>query len=429
MFITIPTAIFLAVSGVLFFFRQPMNTGTASPGKSPEPTPELAVQDTTPVISLIDSLEALPDSLNPFIQQVDLDEPTERALAVQQCGTCHQRAYQNWKDGPHANSFKSMRKLYETATDTSIGYFPKAYGNWLHQNMSICFQCHTSQNLFETNFKGVELVADQHLINDSLFPDLHKFAKPRTDPRTFSTGTDCFTCHYNGERIITGPDFKPDPTKAEMPGYCNPLPTPFFTTNTNCYSCHHFSVETMEENIARGLEVPEKSCIRCHQNYDEQGNRTHYDEWRFADHKRHPVHAPKGGLFETIDINVTKGEPTRLTLDWYNAASPHALSECGEIVLEVLVRDQRGHQVLKEDIRLNRKAEHDPDLRTQLDGGDPPGEFGHAFDPCDAPLREEFTLEGEGIRSGRIYLTAIDKAQYWGDDRIGVKIYRKEIAF
>ena len=42
-------------------------------------------------------------------------------------------------------------------------------------------------------------------------------------------------------------------------------------------------------------------------------------------------------------------------------------------------------------------------------------------------LRAPNTVFTPGVTE--IMLTAIDKAQYWGDDRIGVEIYKKEIAF
>jgi hypothetical protein len=431
-FVTIPAVIFLVVAAALFLLRKPLPKSAVPhsmqitvPQDSQPETPE----PTVPRISFLDSLLQLPDSLNVFVKPINQMERTERVKAVEQCGSCHKQEYKNWSDGPHANAYKSMRSLYETAIDSVQGYFPKGYGKWLQKSLVVCYQCHATENLFETNFKGVELVQDPRLINDSLFPELHGYARPRTDPKTFSTGVDCFTCHYNGERVITGPDFKPDPKKAAMPGYCNPLPTPFFTTNTNCYTCHHFSDQTLEANLEKGMEFKETNCIRCHQTYDDKGKGTHYYEWRFADHKKHPVAHPKGGLFEAIQIKVTPGEPSRLTFDWANKVAPHALSECGEVVLEILVKDQSGRQVLKKDVRLNRKMAHDTILVTQLEGEGAPGIAGYSFDASDPPIREEFVLEGKGIRSGKIYLTAIDKAQYWADDRVGVRVFKKTISF
>jgi hypothetical protein len=419
-FITVPALIFLLAAGTLLFLREPTRRHLP-----PAPTHDPVHVDTL----VADTLVVLPDSLNPFIQMVALDAVTDRVKANQQCGTCHQKEYQNWSDGPHANAYKSMRKLYETASDTVANLFPRAYGKWIHQNMSVCFQCHATQNLYESNFKGVEHLLDLSKINDTLFPELHKMGKPRTDPLTFTTGIDCYTCHYNGERVITGPNFKADPTKMQMAGYCNPLPTPFFTTNTNCVTCHTFAHETLEANLERGLQFEETNCIRCHQEYDAHGKGTHFEDWRFADRKRHPEKHAKGGLFESMKVKVVLGAPAYLIVDWANTVSPHGLTECGEVVLEVLVRDQNGRSVLQEDIRLNRKAQHDTHLRKQLFGEEPPGIVGHPFDPSDPPIHEEFKLLGKNIQGGKIFLTAIDKAQYWGDDRIGEQIYKKEIAF
>ncbi len=422
-FFTVPTLLFLLTAMALLVFRKP------PPARQIVPKAR-AIADTLPIQApRTDTVAVLPDSLNPFIKMVDLDEVTERVLAVKQCGNCHQREYQNWSDGPHAYAYRGVRKLYEEASDSTKGLFPPAYGKWIHQNLSICFQCHVTENLYETNFKGIESVADLAQINDSTFPELHEMGHPRTDPLTFTTGIDCYTCHYNGERIITGPDFKQDPKKKQMPGYCNPLPTAFFTTNSNCVTCHKFAHETLEANLSKGMKFEETNCIKCHMEFDAHGNGTHFEDWRFADRKRHPSKHAKGGLFESLKFKVEKGTQSRLTVDWHNAISPHGLTECGEVVLEIVVKDQNGKNVLKEDIRLNRKAQHDEHLRKQLFGAEPPGIVGFPFDPSDPPIREIFELKGNNIRSGRIYLTALDKAQYWGDDKIGVKIYRKEIAF
>lgn len=420
-FIGIPALLFLVAAGALVFLRKP----PVSPAFQHPPIHWDTLAADTPV----DTFAPLPDAQNPFIQRVSLDEETERVKAVKQCGSCHQQAYQNWSDGPHAHSYRSMRKLYESAQDSIVGYFPRSYGKWIHQNMRVCFQCHATENLYETNFKGVELEADLGRVNDTVFPNLHQMGKPRTDPKTFTTGVDCFTCHYNGERVITGASFKPDPAKTQMPGYCNPLPTPFFTTNTNCVTCHHFAASTQQANLDRGMHFEETNCIRCHQAYDSKGKGTHFYQWRFADHRRHPESHAKGGLFESLRVHVEKGESSRLTLDWANTISPHGLTECGEVVLEIVVQDQGGKQVLKESIRLNRKAVHDTILREQLLGEEPPGVVGYPFDPSDPPIHEVFTLKGKDIRSGRILLTAIDKGQYWGDDRIGVEVYKRTIRF
>lgn len=421
-FIIVPALIFLVAAIALLFFRKPSPSPVVG---SIAPMTDTLQVDT----HSLDIVAIIPDSLNPFIKMVALDEVTDRVKAVQQCGTCHQQEYQSWSDGPHAYSYRSMRKLYETASDSTAGLFPKAYGNWIHLNMNICFQCHATENLYETNFKGVEYAQSASQINDSTFPDLHKMGKPRTDPLTFTTGIDCYTCHYNGERVITGPNFKADPSKTQMPGYCNPLSTPFFTTNTNCVTCHTFAHETQEANLAKGLKFEETNCIRCHQEYDAHGKGTHFDDWRFADRKRHPTPHAKGGLFESLKIKVVPGTPAHLTVDWANTVSPHGLTECGEVVLQIVVRDAAGRQVLQKEIRLNRKAQHDEHLRKQLMGEEPPGTVGYPFDPSDPPIHEVYELAGKNIRSGKILLSAIDKAQYWGDDRIGVQVYQKEITF
>lgn len=427
-FITVPATVFLIVAAALLFLRQPIPKGGPLP-KQVQPDTLPMLDTLPPAMTWQDSIMQLPDSLNPFTQLVDLKDQTERVLAVKQCGTCHEREYRNWSDGPHAHAYRGMRNLYDQALDSVHGYFPKTYSKWISKNMHVCFQCHATENLYETNFKGIEYETEASAINQTKYPDLMQMGRPRMDPRTFTTGVDCYTCHYNGERIITTEKFKPDPSKEQMPGYCNPLPTPFFSVNTNCVTCHQFAHHTMEANEKKGMTFAETNCLKCHMEYDDEGRATHFMQWRFADHKRHPEPSPKGGLFDALKFTVERGDQAQLVVDWANTISPHGLTECGEVVLDIDVYDQRGRQILDEEIRLNRKSAHDTILREQLLGEEPPGVVGYHFDPSDPPILEIFPLQGKDIRSGHIQLTAIDKGQYWGDDRIGIQVYKKRIAF
>lgn len=388
--------------------------------KRPLPQAETTVEVTAEVA---DAVPPQPED-DPafFLQEIDLDAPTERALAVQECGTCHPDVYANWKDGPHGNAYHEMRKGYDQIQDEDL--HPREYARWLTENFRICYSCHASKNIYETHYPGIENQADVLEINHYNYPKLFALAEPRTDPETWSTGVDCFTCHYNGERILTGPNFKADPQKAAMEGYCDPLPSPFFNSNTSCRSCHAIHVDHLMNFTGNGLvselETNETNCIKCHQEYDSHGKGTHYFYWRHDDPEKHPRKEVKGGIFEALKLKVRSGKT--LVVDWSNTLYPHNFSECGEILVLLTVHDAVGDSIFGVDIRLNRKEYHDPMLREHMFGAEPTGSPGYSFNPGQAPLHKEFDLPYP-IQRGTVSIRAYDKIQYWAKDEAGALIY------
>lgn len=407
---------FLVALVMLFFWRADYKNRQRA--AAAQAATELQIQEDQP--------DALPlDSTMFQIAKLDLSVPTERSKAVEDCGSCHAQAYENWKAGPHAASFAKLKESQQLIAHS--GHFPEAYSNWIEGNISICMSCHASKNIFETRLKGTELQENVHVISQRNFPELNEMAEPRESPDTWSTGTDCFTCHYNGERIVTRGDFEPQSAGQDMP--CHPLASPFFTTNTACTSCHGIHVDHLMRFVGNGgpkmeLASTETNCISCHQEYDAKGKGTHYFFWRHDDPTRHLRKKVKGGIFDALKTRITsKAGASLLQVDWANTLYPHNFSECGEVVVYLEVLDRENTPVFATDVRLNRKAYHDPDLREQMDGQEPTGSMGYDFAPDSAPLHLEFELPKADYNGGRIKLRAIDKGQYWADDAIGEEIY------
>ena len=362
-----------------------------------------------------------------FLERVDLEDTTERVLAVLECAGCHPQEYENWKDGPHAASYEKLMDSWDLIEHS--GYFPETFTDWTRENINVCFSCHASENVFETTYAGVEAESDVNNISYLNYPQLFQMATPRKEKHTWSTGTDCFTCHYNGERIITGPDFEPSDDHSEMEGYCNPMPSAFFTSNSNCNACHAIQVDHTMRFFGNGqpakLVNNESNCLSCHQEYDSRGKGTHYFYWRHDDLKKHPRKKVKGGMFEALKTKIVKGKQSEpiLVVDWANNIYPHNFSECGEIAVFITVKNAFDNVLFETDVRLNRKAFHDDILRDQMEGEEPTGKMGYAFNPGADPLHLELPLGVPKIGSGRIELRAIDKGQYWADDAIGHEIW------
>lgn len=360
-----------------------------------------------------------------YLERVNLNDTTERMLAVLECAGCHQEVYENWKAGPHAASYEKLMDSWDIMENSD--YYPEAYTKWVSQNIQICFSCHASENVFETNFAGIEDEPDLNNISYRHFAGLYQMSSPRQDRETWSTGTDCFTCHYNGEQVITGPDFKPSSDHSDMAGYCNPKPSIFFTSNLNCNSCHSIHVDHTMRFFGNGepakLQSNESSCLSCHQEYDRQGKGTHYFFWRHDDLKKHPRKEIKGGIFEQLKTKVVRGTEPKLVIDWKNDLYPHSFSECGEVAVFIKVKTVFDNLLFETDVRLNRKTIHDKELQKQMEGEDPPGKVGYTFNPGAEPLHLELPLGVPKIGSGRIEMMAIDKGQYWADDAIGDTIW------
>jgi|GEM_PF-5908100 len=401
----------LALVGLTFFRAWQVN---------PKPQPTATYQvliDSTLVIPVEDSIQ--------YTHPINLGDTTERLLAVLECASCHPAAYEGWREGPHAASYVKLIESYQIIQES--GHYPKEYAEWTKSNLEVCFSCHASQNVFETRLSGIDSVEDQNRISHHSFPEYMKMALPRPERNSWSTGTDCFTCHYNGDRIITRADFKPSEEAKMMEGYCDPMPTSFFNSNYNCVSCHSMQVESTMRFIGSGLANPLKdkrtNCLSCHQEYDSKGKSSHYFYWRHDDPEKHKRSKIKGGIFQDLKTSISRKDDPTLIIEWANLRYPHNFSECGEIAVFIQVKDVKGNPQLATEVRLNRKEFHDPTLREQMNGVDPPGVLGYPFNPGTQPLLKKVKLPEQSLRSGTIELVAIDKGQYWANDAIGDTIW------
>jgi|CXWL01.1.fsa_nt_gi hypothetical protein len=351
---------------------------------------------------------------------VDRSHYVETALSrpqqVEKCGSCHAQAFENWKKGPHANSYKMLR-AHDAYIDSSNN-FPPSYNAFVEANMEpICASCHTGQNIFETNFDGVDHQAPVNLIAREKFPRSIEQAYTRdlkSEPDT-ATGVDCLTCHVLGERVVTNADSK----VSDDSGL---LKSKLFSDNASCFSCHHHQVSTMKELVAAKALDQEKSCVQCHQEYDADGKGTHYLYWRNdPKDKKRPARLQ---IFESVGLEETAvgGRPS-LKVSWTNTGTPHGYSECGEARSVVTALLKNGKTKVLAELLLNRKNFFDAieKMPPHFKAGQNGDEFVYMHG------REPVVAAVDPRQVDRVLLTGWVKPQYWSHEKEFVQVYERRI--
>lgn len=355
---------------------------------------------------------------------------SEREVKVLECAGCHQEVYDNWKAGPHAYAHTSMVVHADEAKDPHK--YPVEYANFVGQAYMGCLSCHTTQNLYETNFKGLEHENDESKYTADFFPKIHKMGIPRKDTLSLVTGIDCLTCHASGDRVVTTADFVPSGKGKNLSNYCDPIPSKFFSTNTNCVTCHRGEVTTLQPDFHTLPIANNGNCVSCHQEYNADGKGTHYYYWRHDDPKVKKRPGIAGGLFDNLAVDIeTENKEKVLSVRWENKCSPHNYGDCGEVIVDIEILNENKDIVFATESRVNNKAHHDSlVLKPKAFHDKPvPGVVGYTFKPGEAALEKKYPLKDVEITSGTIRLTGKHKSQYWGADKDANIIYQKEQAF
>lgn len=294
------------------------------------------------------SLSTCRSSKKVVIKDHYIDSNDTRIVQVEKCGSCHKDVYENWKMDGHSNAYLSLENFYEHVEVSK--HFPEGYSGYLKEsNEMICITCHTGQNLFETNFKGVNHKLSPHSIVRDSMPKVFEQALGRevNNRNELLTGVDCLTCHVQGDQVVS--NF--NSTYGEENGV---IKSRFFSSNQNCYSCHHHQVSTMNDLIVKKQIPYEISCINCHQEYDSENKGTHYFYWRNDhDSKKRP---DRLNIFDCVNINILKGSNrTEMIFEWTNKIMPHGFSECGEAKCVVIAFYKGGNSKVLVQQYLNRK--------------------------------------------------------------------------
>lgn len=343
------------------------------------------------------------------------DSTLTRSEQIKKCGTCHKDVYESWKIGPHANAYKTLG-IHLGLTDTSKN-FPKEYHGYVSAMMGkVCTSCHTGQNIFETNFKGIHHNENPQLVKKNDFPMAFKQALSRDVGNKFElmTGVDCITCHSQNGKIIT----KFSSNVAYTLGL---IRSRFFSDNMSCYSCHHHQVETMKQLVNEKKIASEISCVNCHQEYTNKGKGTHYFYWRNdSARKVRPKHL---NIFDCVKLTVENKKMLRFS--WTNTIMPHGFSECGDAkcIIIIVYKDGKSKRVIEQVINrkdfFDERKEFPPHFHT--------GKNGNHFEYKN-PILKEVKLQNE-LQIDYFIVLGLVKPQYWSKDKEFKEVYKIRVPF
>ena len=317
-----------------------------------------------------------------------------RQAQVMVCASCHQREYENEMRGPHARSHKGVEELKAYVNNKQ--YDCDFYKNHVNEiSETACLSCHSPSNMFETMFK------------ENGKPYTGKLPIARKDKKSFSTGVDCMTCHYDGKNVL-----KTSSTSESTKG-CTPKFNAKLATNDGCKPCH-FSNWVSDTKTYFGNVSNEVSCLSCHQQYDKNGKPTHYIYNRFSSPDSTFANL-LAKFFTPKDIAVT---PAGVKVIWQNNVMPHNISEGPENIIVISAYTSNNKLAATGKIYLNKKAVHDEAMLGVFNNQRLPGVIGYT------PIYNETTIDTvfkfkEGManqKKYRIEIKGLNKGQYWFND-------------
>jgi hypothetical protein len=350
-----------------------------------------------------------------------LYEGFSRSEILNKCATCHPHEHENEKMGPHAYAYTALMQHKKEVNDPA--FHEKPYSDFVNKSLnSMCVNCHASKNLFEENYKGLEQVANLDSIA-SFHPNVYNNPSARTDSTTWATGVDCITCHYAGTHVVAGSSFVELPENRKMKDYCFPVGSKFLNSDLLCASCHTDPCKNLKEFVQAKLITPKTTCNTCHQEY-KNGNGTHYYYWRH-DAIQNKSTLYNEALFSGLSATLEKD---RVAIVWVNNNIPHEISKCREYVTTIEIKDANGKKYTGKTIHLNRKKDHSVDMAEHFVGYCLPGISGHEFTPFTDTIRENISIP-KGIKLPlTITVSALNKAQYWVSDSLGIPMTVKTIS-
>lgn len=338
----------------------------------------------------------------------------QRQSKLQECASCHADVHREESVGAHSQSYSRLLE-HKAMADTSR-FFPKGYNKYVDDNFkNLCVPCHTGENLFETNYLGLDTISDMRLVTKQRFPTAWNMPVTREDSSSWITGVDCLTCHQKGNQVITREGFK---RNLNVKAPCNPVASKFFSSNENCVSCHMVIYEGMVGNVNDNGITKDMSCNSCHMEKDADGQSTHYYYWRHDAEGKEKYKLVKGA-FEGITIRKT--ERATYAVTWNNQCSPHRYSECAEIIGEFTFLSKDGTVCGKFTKRLNNKQIHDPFIESYFVDDSWWGEQGCPFSPMENNYEEYVKISCD--EAFKVKIEGYSKPQYWISDQLAEKVY------
>jgi hypothetical protein len=333
----------------------------------------------------------------------------ERSEQIKRCASCHQQIFDNEQSGPHAAAYERLtqHKAFVNHPSYDCDFYTRHVNE---KYASDCMRCHASENLFETLFKN-------HRQTDSLQAVLLQFKNPPLQGRAAGnqlTGVDCFTCHFDGDGMLSArPKYKQG-----SEAVCNPKFSPFFQQiNITCYPCHTDEYRSLTDNFAL-LKISPPSCNSCHLETEADGKGTHYHYWT-------PGKAGKGNRPMQMlvnDFHLLQHPPKgHMGVVWKNQSLPHLPGLCPELILRLQFLDKNQQIIATHELRVNRKAEYDT-LMYEYFGKKWLGGIRGVLPPA-LGTADTFLYRQPGSKKPTsLRVSVIKKQQYWFADSLGLPV-------
>ena len=372
------------------------------------------------IFILMQCNQDFPQKTHPISPQI-YTSVLDREAEIQKCAKCHEKEYNEWLAGPHAQAYKSlmMHKKHVSGNKN----FSENYKKFLTSDFSkVCNSCHTGKNLYENSFNGLASCLDSTKYNSTHFPRMfeHATAREGDENKILNSGVDCLTCHRQGHKVVTGKNGKSGIQNGKS---CDLLPSQFYSSNQNCFTCHHTQVESMTKLINSNKLGKNTDCLQCHLAKDHNGKTSHYFYWRKD--SIGTIRPKTMNVFNSIDISYSSLiDSVKLEFSWQNKHIPHTFSECGEAVAQIVVLSAKNDTILQYEKRVNnrinfRNKQDVPHFQEGVDG--------YQFFYKSTPLKQ-IDVIGKIAKGGKVIITGLVKPQYWSNDVELEKVFDKEIS-
>ena len=227
-------------------------------------------------------------------------------VQAKNCGACHVKIYNEWKQATHATALQDIQYQAELTKVTS----PK----W------VCLNCHIpvqNQREYIIN-KNTKI----HIEDKNDLSHITKVKNPGFDPEMQKESVTCATCHIrsdeNGKSYVVGSydtEFAAHPVKKDreyLRNICFRCHSPGFEQLTDYFQCWFKTKEEMDDNPASGS----KDCVDCHMPVEKR-KATIVDE-RVPERDGHKHHWVGGGVpkwYSAYDTLIDRGYESSLKLD------------------------------------------------------------------------------------------------------------------
>ena len=328
-----------------------------------------------------------------------------RTEQVQKCGTCHKQEFENENLGPHTNAYKKLQE-HRSFVNSPL-YNCDFYMRRVNRDFENCAGCHAPQNLWQTML--YDTLKDQNKIVKRLSEIEHPMPKSRTGEALRATSIDCFSCHYDGENMVSLKHVKTaDDTIA-----AKQTVAAITANNISCFPCHADIIRSINPEFAI-RKTGSVQCSSCHQEMDANGKGTHYYFW-----KHNPAGKIKPDLSSLLDDWSFHVEPGKKSgeLTWLNNTMPHKMSDGPELIFQCEVLDKDSNLLGSRTVRLNNKEQFDKEMYNQVEQHNLYGENGEQVSLEGQPSK--FSVKLKKASASIFKITLIDKAQYWFPDSLG----------